>query len=242
MNRRVFLKSVPGFIALLAAGPKLKGEVNMKGLAVSEDLSIKTEKMPDSNVQELIKLNEPDLKGGISLMQALKKRKSTRAFTDKRLTLHQLSDLLWAADGVNRENGKRTAPAALAMYSVDIYAVLPEGIYLYDVKKHELQLVAEGDHRKTAGTQDFVYSAPLNLVYVMNLKIWQNSRRDVPEETRQKWAIMETGFLSQNVSLYCASEGLGTVVRAGLDHKRFGELIKVSTDKIVLAQTVGNAK
>ena len=144
--------------AMIAAGARLKGDVNLKGLSVSEDLSIKAERMPGSKVQELIKLNEPDLKGGISLMQALKKRKSTREFTDKRLTLQQLSDLLWAADGVNRPNGKRTAPAAMAMYSVDIYAVLPEGVYLYDVAKHELRLVAEGDHRKLAGTQDFVYS------------------------------------------------------------------------------------
>ena len=90
--------------------------------------------------------------------------------SDKKLTLQQLSDLLWAADGVNRPDGKRTSPAAMGIYCVDIYVVLPEGVYLYDAAKHELKPVAKGDFRKFAGMQDFVFIAPLNLVYVFTLK------------------------------------------------------------------------
>jgi nitroreductase len=240
MDRRTFLKSVPAMAALFAAQASLKGDADLKGLSVSKDYSIKTEGLPGGKEATVIKLNEPNMNGGLSLMEALKKRKSTREFTDKRLSLQQLSDLLWAAEGVNRPDGK--SPAAMAMYSVDIYVVLPEGVYLYDVHKNELRLVAAGDYRKLAGTQDFVYTAPLNLVYVLDMKMWENSNKKVPEETREKWALFEVGFLVQNVYLYCASEGLGSVVRAGLDRKGFGQLVNVNPDKIALAQTVGNIK
>jgi nitroreductase len=234
MNRREFLKSVGALAALATSGVGLAADVNtVSSSAPSAGTEV------GKGAEGVIKLNPPDLNRGISIMQALKKRKSTRSFTDKKLTLQELSDLLWAADGVNRPDGKRTSPAAMAKYCVDIYVVMPEGVYLYNVPKHELEPVAKGDYRKLAGTQDFVYSAPLNLVYVLDMKMWENASKAPPEEKRRQWAQYEVGFLVQNVYLYCASEGLGTVVRAGLDQKGFGELVKVSPDRIMLAQTIG---
>jgi nitroreductase len=232
MNRRTFLKAVPAISILGIAKSALCEDVNEVNTAAAQQIP----------AAEVIKLNPPDLNAGISLMQALKKRKTTREITDKKLTLQQLSDLLWAADGVNRPDGKRTAPAAVAIYSVDIYVVLPEAVYLYDVPKNELKLIAKGDHRKSAGMQDFVYFAPLNLVYVLNLKGWQNSKRPISNEKRDLWTRIEVGLIAQNVNLYCASAGLGATVRGMLDQKKFAEVAKVKPENVLLAQTVGFPK
>ncbi len=226
MNRRTFLKSVPALAMLASAKTSFS--------AADDMAAIKPE--------DVIKLNPPDLKKGMPVMAALKKRKSQRAFSDKKLTLQQLSELLWAADGINRPDGKRTSPAAIAKYAVDIYVVLPEGVYLYDVAKHKLGLIAKGDFRKLAGVQDFVFTAPVNLVYVLNLKNWQNLTRPIPEQKRDTWTRFEVGFLAQNVYLYCASEGLGTVVRGLFDEKKLSELIKVKPEQVVLTQTIGYPK
>jgi nitroreductase len=240
MDRRTFLKTVPAFVALVAAESGFSADVN--SILVESPAKSPAELGGKSAAEQVIKLNPPDLNKGISIMQALKKRKTQRDISNKRLTMQQLSEVLWAADGVNRPDGKRTAPAAMAMYCVDIYAVLPEGIYFYDVAGHELKLIAKGDYRKAAGTQDFVYIAPLNLVYVINLKSWQKARRQTPVEKQELWAHFEVGFLSQNVSLYCASEGLATTVRGSVDQKKLSELIKVRPEQLVLAQTIGYPK
>jgi SagB-type dehydrogenase family enzyme len=235
MNRRTFLKSVPALAILASAKTGLPQDVNTTtGAAPQAQPVIRTE--------GVIKLTEPDLNKGISIMQALKKRKTERNISDKKLTLQQLSELLWAADGVNRPDGKRTAPAAIAKYAVDIYVVLPEGVYLYDVAKHELVPIIKGDFRKQSGMQDFVYIAPVNLVYILNLKNWQNMTRPIPEQKRDRWINIELGCIAQNVHLYCASEGLGTVIRGMIDEKQFSEVIKVKPEQILLAQTVGHLK
>jgi SagB-type dehydrogenase family enzyme len=237
MNRRTFLKSVPALTMLASAKAGFSEDANTATIQPAFG-----EVSPKSGTEGVIKLNQPDLNKGISVMEALKKRKSQREFSDKKLTLQQLSELLWAADGINRPDGKRTSPAAMAKYAVDIYVVLPEGIYLYDVAKHELTPIAKGDFRKLAGTQNFVSIAPVNLVYVLNLKNWQNLPRPVPEQKRDAWIRFEVGFLAQNVYLYCASEGLGAVVRASVDEKKFSEVIKVRPEQVVLAQTIGYPK
>ncbi len=228
MNRRTFLKTVPAI-----------GALGVTSLGLSADANTS---QPLAETDGVIKLNPPDLNRGISLMQALKKRKSTRDISDKKLNLQQLSDLLWAADGVNRSDGKRTSPAAMGIYCIDIYVVLPEGVYLYDTAKSELKLVAKGDFRKSAGMQDFVYTAPVNLVYTFTLRNRKNSPATVPQERRKIWGDVEVGCLVQNVYLYCASEGLASVVRGMLDQKKFGEIIKVKPDQIIVAQTVGFLK
>jgi hypothetical protein len=240
MNRRTFLKGVPALTMLAAAAPGFTEDANTASSSIQ---NLQAGQQTDGAVQlDVIKLNPPDLNKGISVMQALKKRKTQRDISDKKLTLQQLSDLLWAADGINRPDGKRTAPAAMAIYSVDIYAVLPEGVYLYDVAKHELKPVAKGDFRKLAGMQDFVFIAPVNLVYILNLKGWRNAQRPVSDEKRDLWVRFEVGLVAQNVNLYCASEGLGATVRGLIDQKKFGEVIKVRPEQVVLAQTIGYPK
>jgi len=235
MNRRTFLKSVPVVAALAAAKSSFSEDANTASSSTGQLQAV-------IQTDGVIKLNQPDLTKGISVMEALKKRKTHREISDKKLTLQQLSELLWAADGINRPDGKRTSPAARAKYAVDIYVVLPEGVYLYDVAKHELAPVAKGDFRKLAGMQDFVFIAPVNLVYVINLKNWQNNNRPVPEQKRDMWIHYEVGFLAQNVHLYCASEGLGATIRGMIDEKKFSEVIKVRPEQVVLAQTIGYPK
>jgi hypothetical protein len=237
MNRRTFLKGVPALAMMASAKTGFSADANAAAAAPQAQTIPQTD--------GVIKLSQPDLNKGISIMQAFKKRRSDRNFSDKKLTLQQLSEVLWAADGINRPESKernRTSPAAMAKYAVDIYAVLPEGVYLYDVAKHELALVAKGDFRKQSGMQDFVYITPVNLVYVLNLKNWQDMSRPIPVPKRDRWIDVELGCIAQNVHLYCASEGLGTVIRGMIDEKIFSEVIKVKPEQILLAQTIGCLK
>ena len=233
MNRRMFLKAVPAI-----------GVLGITSSSFSEDANTTNDVNIAPGADGVIKLNPPDLNKGISLMQALKKRKSTRDISDKKLTMQQLSDLLWSADGVNRPDSKRTSPAAMGIYCVDIYVVLPEGVYLYDAAKHELKPVAKGDFRKSAGMQDFVFIAPLNLVYVFTLRNPKESHgpAPVPEEKRKIWGDVEVGCMVQNVYLYCASQGLASVVRGMVDQKKFSEIAKVKPEQIIVAQTIGYPK
>jgi len=267
MNRRTFLKSVPVLAMLASAKSGFSADANTatpstgstsspqasSGQASSPQAGSTSspqagstsspQAQPTIGTDGVIKLNQPDLKKGVSIMEALKKRKTERNISDKKLTLQQLSEVLWAADGINRPNeGKRTSPAAMAKYAVDIYVVLPEGVYLYDVAKHELTPVAKGDFRKQAGMQDFVYIAPVNLVYVLNLKNWQDMSRPIPEQKRDRWIAVELGCIAQNVHLYCASEGLGATIRGMIDENKFSEVIKVKPEQILLAQAVGYPK
>jgi nitroreductase len=241
MDRRMFLKAVPSIGVLGIASPSFSEDANNVPRAV-QDGNIAERLRPTVGADGVIKLSPTDLNGGISLMQALKKRKSTRDISDKKLTMQQLSDLLWAADGPNRPDGKRTSPAAMGIYCVDIYAVLPEGIYLYGAEKHELIPVAKGDFRKAAGLQDFVFIAPLNLVYVFTLRNPKESHGSMPEERRKIWGDVEAGCMVQNVYLYCASQGLASVVRGMVDEKKFSEAIKVKPEQIIVAQTIGYPK
>jgi nitroreductase len=248
MNRRTFLKSVPALAMLASAKNSFSADANTATPSTGSTLrqsSVQAgspQAQPVIGTDGVIKLSKPDLKKGVPMMEALSKRKTERNLSDKKLTLQQLSEVLWAADGVNRPDGKRTSPAAMAKYAVDIYAVLPEGVYFYDVAKHELTLVTKGDFRKESGMQDFVYIAPLNLVYVLNLKSWQDISRPIPEQKRDRWIAVELGCIAQNVHLYCASEGLGTVIRGMIDENKFSEVIKVKPEQILMAQTVGCLK
>ncbi|MGA2327960.1 MAG: SagB/ThcOx family dehydrogenase [Bryobacteraceae bacterium] len=187
--------------------------------------------------QELqpIPLPKPQTEGGKPLMQALKERKSGREFSPEKLPPQVLSNLLWAAWGVNRPDGHRTAPSAMNRQEIDVYVALADGLYLYNAKAHQLDPVLKEDVRAATGGQPFVGQAPLNLVYVAD-----QARQGRPEDS---WAFAATGFISQNVYLYCASEGLTTVVRAMVDRAALSKAMKLRPDqKITLAQTVGYPK
>jgi len=187
-----------------------------------------------------IVLPAPQTSGGMPLMQALMKRQSAREFSAKELTAQELSNLLWAADGVNRPGlGKRTAPSALNWQEVDIYVVKADGVFLYNAQKQALITVSGEDSRALAGMQPFVKNAPLNLVFVADLaKINKGS-----EEYKMFYAAIDTGFVSENVYLYCASAGLATVVRDSVEKDKLSAALKLkATQKIIAAQTVGYPK
>ncbi len=184
-----------------------------------------------------IALPAPKMEGGKPFMQVLKERHTSRAYDTKKLSLQILSDLLWAANGINRTDGKRTAPSTMNWQEIDIYVVLEKGSYLYDPKANSLKAVAKGDIREKTGTQDFVATAPLNLVFVAD----STKMTNVSPEEQMTYAFADVGFISQNVYLFCASEGLATVVRGLIgDKKALAEALKLPAEKkIILAQTVG---
>jgi nitroreductase len=189
---------------------------------------------------QTIQLPKPRTEGGKPLMQALAARHSTREFAPRPLEQQVLSDLLWAAFGVNRpEKGGRTAPSAMNWQEIDVYVVTAEGAYLYDAKGNSLKQVAEGDQRAAAGMQPFVKEAPLNLVFVADTTRMKRAR---PEQ-RETYAAADAAFIAQNVYLFCASEGLAVVVRASVDQATIAKALKLSPSQIVpLAQTVGYPK
>ncbi|MDR0412887.1 MAG: SagB/ThcOx family dehydrogenase [Dysgonamonadaceae bacterium] len=175
-----------------------------------------------------ISLPSPEKTGGKPLMEALNDRQTTREFSAQELDTQTLSNLLWAAYGFNRED-KRTVPSANNRQEFIIYAVLKSGVYVYDAQNNVLVQKAKGDFRAKTGKQDFVAVAPLNLVYVVDLK--KNSAEG---------AAVDSGFISQNVYLYCASAGLGTVVRGWFDKDDVRAALQLSEDEEpVLTQTVG---
>jgi SagB-type dehydrogenase family enzyme len=192
--------------------------------------------------QELkpIQLPPPQTEIGKPLMQALKLRQSSRSFDSKPLPLQELSNLLWAADGINRpESGKRTAPSAVNWQEVDIYVALPEGLFLYEAKTHSLAPVIARDLREATGRQPFVKDAPLNLVYVSDFAKMKNAS----EDDKKLYGAADVGFVAQNVYLYCASQGLAVVVRGSVDRTSLTETMKLRPDqRIILAQTVGYPK
>ena len=182
-----------------------------------------------------ITLPPPQQEGGMPLMKALKERKSTREYSDKKLSPQLLSNLLWAAFGINRDDGRRTAPSARNFQETEIYAVMKDGAYRYDAGTNMLKLVAAGDFRKKTGAQAFVATAPLNLVYVADFSKMKGSKAD-----QELYSSADVGFISQNVYLFCASEGLATVVRGWVNRDDCARVLKLDgKKKVVLAQTVG---
>jgi len=183
-----------------------------------------------------IKLPAPDKRGGLPLMQALARRRSSREFQRKPLPLPVLSSLLWAAFGVNRRGGGRTAPSALDAQEIDVYVALPDGAYLYDAQAHALRLVAASDLRRVTGYQDFVDEAPLDLVLVAD----HARMRMVPAAQRESYASAAAGAIAENVYLYAASAGLATVIRAWIDRAAIADALGLTHDQqVLLSQTVG---
>lgn len=185
------------------------------------------------NAQELkvIKLAAPDKTGGEPVMKVFNNRKSDREFAPGKIKDKDLSNLLWAANGVNRTDGKRTAPSAINAQDVDIYVVMEEGAYLYDAKAHALNPVAVGDFRAAvAGGQDFVKAAPISLVLVSDLTRLSKN----PDEGTKLMGAVDVGVVSQNINLACAALGLATVPRASMDKAALQKALRLTDTHLIL--------
>ncbi len=184
-----------------------------------------------------IRLPAPRTDGGKPLMQALKNRHTSREFSPKKLSEQLLSDLLWAAFGVNRpQSGRRTAPSAWNQQEIDIYVFTSDGVWIYDAAAHLLKPVLPGDHRSETGTGAFAGQAPVSLVYVADYARTPKSR----VELKPLYAAVLTGAIGQNVYLFCASEGLAAVIHNSTDDAALGARLGLRPDQqIILAQAVG---
>lgn len=183
-----------------------------------------------------IELPAPDKTGGKPLMQALAARKSSRTFSDKELPLQTLSSLLWAANGINREDGRTTAPTGRNVQDTDVYVMLKSGIYKYDAKANKLVRAVEGDHRELAGRQPYPKTAPLNVFFIHD----KNREMKGSGPTVDVAAGIHVGAIMQNVYLFCASEGLGCVARMSIDTDALGKLMKLSEGQsILLGESIG---
>jgi SagB-type dehydrogenase family enzyme len=187
-----------------------------------------------------IDLPAPQIDGGNPLVQVLKNRQSSREFLERMPSLQVLSNLLWAAAGMNRPDGRRTAPTASNRQEIDIYVITVDGLYYYESKGHKLVVLLSDDLRALAGTQDYVKTAPVNLVYVADFAKYGSQ---MAEDSKLIFAGADTGFVSQNVYLYCASEGLSTVARASFDRAALSKAMRLRPEqRIILEQPVGYAK
>lgn len=186
---------------------------------------------------DMTRLPAPQTEGGMPLMQALKQRHSTRELSARALPPQVLSDLLWAASGVNRPaTGQRTAPTARDWREIDVYVAMADGTFRFEPDAHALRPVVPQDIRALTGTQDFVAQAPVNLVYVADL----DRMGDTTAEHRLLYSATDTGFIAQNVYLYCASAGLATVVRGSIDREALGVVLGLRPgQRVILAQSIG---
>lgn len=179
------------------------------------------------NAQELksIALNPPDINSGLTVMQAFSKRSSASAFTSEKLKLQDLSDLLWAADGINRQDSKkRTAPSAMNAQDVDIYVFLEEGVYLYNASGNSIDPVIAGDQRAlAAGRQTEFANAAVILVLVSDISRFQNG----DDKMKLSMAALDAGMVSQNIAVFCAGTGLLTRPRATMDQPKLKEILKL---------------
>jgi SagB-type dehydrogenase family enzyme len=186
--------------------------------------------------QTRIVLPPPETEGGKPLMSLLKARQSQREFSDRPLSPQVLSNLLWAATGVNRPDiGKLTAPNARSRHEIDVYVIMAEGVYRFDIQNHDLKPVLPDDIRQLAGKQDFVAGAAVNLVYVADY----TKMPDLNAEQQLIYSSTDVGFVVQNVYLFCTSAGLATVVRGSIDREALGTALRLSNQqRIILGQSV----
>jgi len=184
-----------------------------------------------------IKLPTPTKKGGMSLNEALVNRKSTRTFAPTKLTDQQLSNLLWTANGVNRQDGRRTAPSARNCQEIEIYVFMENGIFLYTPDENVLKEVAPEDHRAEVSLRgDFTAKAPVVLVFFANY----DKMEGMDDDAREFYGATDCGYVSQNVYLYCAANKLNTVVLGAIQRDILRDFIGGPNDKVILAQPVGN--
>ena len=247
MNRRTFLKSVPALTVLAAANPNLTEAVKQK--SDSYDEAVKAT-IPSSNL-EPIALLSPQMDGGKSVLAALKDRKTTRDIRDEKLSSQTLSNLLWAAWGVNRKNGPfgqigRTAASASNSQEIDLYVVLPEGTYIYEAVNHRLDPVVAGDLRTKVGAHGQggpMTKAPVILIYVVDIAKYAKSRLQEPglrdTDIQKSYYNVATGLIAGNVYLFAASQNLAAWFHNCNKPALAAELKLRPQQRVLYAQTVG---
>jgi nitroreductase len=190
--------------------------------------------------KDVINLPSPEREGGKPLMEALDERHSAREFANKTMPEQTLSNLLWAAYGINREEaGKHTVPTSRNVQDIDVYITTQEGAFLYLPKKNALKKVVDSDIRASMGKQEFTSNAALNLVYVSDFSKYEGG----DETSKHITASAHCGFIGQNVYLYCASEGLNSVFRAWIDKDLIHKKLQLADDHhVIYTQTVGYPK
>lgn len=187
--------------------------------------------------EKIIQLPVPQKSGGMPLLDALANRRTSRSFSTKELDLQTLSNLLWAANGINRvEDSLHTAPSAVNWQEIDIYISFAKGVYIYNAFQNRLELYMTGDIREATGRQPFVKDAPANLIYVADF----TRMGDRTVEMKHWYSAADAAFIAQNVYLFSASEGLATVVRGAVEKEELKKAMKLSDHKhVVLCQSVG---
>jgi nitroreductase len=186
-----------------------------------------------------IQLSKPESPHADALLKVLEKRSSSREFAPDPLPVAVLSNVLWAGFGINRPDGRRTAPSANNRQEIDIYVAAPDGLYLFNAKAQALQPVSGDDIRALTGRQAYVAAAAVNLVYVADIARVGGATK----EDKILLSGADTAFIAENVYLYCAAEGLATVVRADIDRAPLAKAMKLRQDQtITLAQCVGYPK
>ena len=184
------------------------------------------------NAQD-IKLNEPVKTGGISVMEAFAKRQSSSEFADKELSIQDLSNLLWAANGINRENGKKTAPSAQNSQDIDVYVALPNAVYKFDAQANNLILISEGDYRGLAGGKKDNPLPPSILYIVADASTYKPSAYNSIEHITDMNKV-DAGIVSQNISIFCSGMGLGTKPRAQMNHAELKKALKLSDSQTLI--------
>lgn len=164
-----------------------------------------------------------------TVMGALSARHTSREFADRPLTDSNLSQLLWAAYGINRPDGRRTAPAAMGIYSLRLFVFTPKGIYLYQPADHALLMIEEGDKRHLAGIQDFVATAPISIVVFSDFNAFKgDSEVERIIGGHEQWmSALDAGACAENVYLYCASQGINVVERMMVDENSLKETLSL---------------
>ena len=189
--------------------------------------------------QKNISLPQPKIKGGLPLMETLAKRSTIRSYDTKALSLQQLSNLLWAAFGVNRADGKRTAPSSNNLQETELFVLLKTGVYKWEDKENKLLHISETDVRQYSGKQDYVITAPVQVVLVGNISKMGYGT----EEEKINTMYIDAGYISQNIYLYCASEGLATAVRTSFDRVTLNPMLKLKPgQQIIVIHSVGYPK
>ena len=247
MNRRTFLKSVSALTVLAAAKPNLTEAVKEKSDSYGEAV---TAALPTTDLQPIVLL-PPQSDGGKSVLAALKERKTTRTIRDEKLLPQMLSNLLWAAWGVNRKSGPfgqvgRTAASASNSQEIDLYVVLPEGTYLYEAVNHRLDPVVAGDLRPKVsahGQGGAMTKAPVILIYVVDVAKYAKSKLQEPgmrdTEIQKSYYNVATGLIAGNVYLFAASQGLAAWFHNCNKLSLAMELALRPTQRVLYAQTVG---